>query len=132
MLVLPSRVWYASRVPEEKANILHVCGRDNILDLRTRVLATHGYDVVSTLSVDEAYSLYQKQLFSLLLIDVEGDNRIKAAERLCQVVKKDRPGQKVAFVCNFRVSVESDCPDEIIRSEFNPAAFVRGVHQLLE
>jgi hypothetical protein len=29
------------------------------------------------------------------------------------------------------VAIESDCPDEIIRAEFNPEALVRGVQQAL-
>ncbi len=118
-------------VGTEKPTILHVCSRDVILDLRTRVLSLQGFEVVSTSSVDEAYSLYRKQPFSLLLIDVEGDGRVPEAEELCHEVKKEKPDQKVAFVCNFRVSLESSCPDEIIRSDFNPAALVRGVENLI-
>ena len=30
-----------------------------------------------------------------------------------------------------RIGIESDCPDEIIRAEFNPEALVRGVQQAL-
>jgi hypothetical protein len=30
------------------------------------------------------------------------------------------------------VAIVSDCPDEIIRAEFNPEALVRGVQQMLE
>ena len=47
-------------------------------------------------------------------------------------IKKVHPEQHVAFVCNYRVAIESDCPDEIIRSEFNPEAMVRGVKEALE
>ena len=44
-------------VSNSKLRILHVCNRDIILDLRTRELALQGYEVVSTPSIDEAYSL---------------------------------------------------------------------------
>ena len=37
----------------------------------------------------------------------------------------------VAFLCNYRVAITSDCPDEIIQAEFNPAAMIKGVNQLL-
>jgi len=38
----------------------------------------------------------------------------------------------VAFVCNWRVAILTDCPDEIVRTEFNPDAFVRGVRETVE
>jgi hypothetical protein len=43
-----------------------------------------------------------------------------------------RPDQEVAFICNYRVSVLTDCPDDIIRSEFNPQATIDGVMAILE
>ena len=58
--------------------------------------------------------------------------RVQSAQDLCDTIKKAAPGQYVAFVCNHRVSIESDCPDEIIRAEFNPEALVRGVQETLE
>ena len=42
------------------------------------------------------------------------------------------PGQLVAFVCNWRVAILTDCPDEIVRTEFDPAAFVNGVHEIVK
>jgi DNA-binding NtrC family response regulator len=120
------------RVEHNKPSILHVCGRDRILDLRSRVLSLEGYDVVGTPSIDQAYTIYDKRNFSLLLIDVEGNGQMKDAEELCHDVKKKRPTQKVAFVCNYRVSLESDCPDEIIHSDFNPAELVRGVSEVIQ
>ena len=66
------------------------------------------------------------------MIDVEADVRVKSAQELCDEIKKVHPDQHVAFVCNYRVAIESDCPDEIIRAEFNPEAMVRGVKEALE
>jgi DNA-binding NtrC family response regulator len=103
-----------------------------ILDLRTKVLSLEGYDVVGTPSIRQAYSLYEERPFSLLLIDVEGDSQMKDAEVLCHDVKRRSPEQKVAFVCNYRVSLDSDCPDEIIHSDFNPAELVRGVSLVIQ
>jgi len=111
--------------------ILHVCSRDLIRQLRDRILILHGYSVVSTLSVTEAEDLYAKSRFDLVLVDVEGDRRIPQAEKLCEDIRLKDPEQKVAFICNYRVSKISDCPDEIIRSEFNPDAMIQGVKDLL-
>ena len=66
-----------------------------------------------------------------MLIDVEADAKVQSAQELCDEIKKVQPDQHVAFVCNYRVAIESDCPDEIIRAEFNPEALVRGVQDAL-
>jgi DNA-binding NtrC family response regulator len=111
--------------------ILHLCAREVIRELRDSILRLHGYDVVSTLSLADAEDLFAKSKFDLVLVDVEGDGRIPIAEKLCEDIKKKDPEQKVAFVCNYRVAKESDCPDEIIRSDFNPEAMVKGVREML-
>lgn len=113
-------------------SILHVCSRDLIRELRDRILTLQGYHVVSTLSVSEAEDIFSKSRFDLVLVDVEGDGRIPQAEKLCEDIKKLNSGQKIAFVCNYRVSKMSDCPNEIIRSDFNPEAMVQGVKEILE
>jgi len=112
--------------------ILHVCGRDVILGLRDQIFRLHGLEVDSTLSLDEGLKLAQARQYSLVIIDVEGDGRIPAAEKLCSEIKTHRPDQEVVFICNYRVSVLTDCPDEIIRSEFNPQAMIDGVKAVLE
>ncbi|HTZ89368.1 MAG TPA: response regulator [Alloacidobacterium sp.] len=111
--------------------ILHVCSRDLIRELRDRILTLQGYSVVSTLSIAEAEELFAGSRFDLVLVDVEGDGRIPLAEKLCEDIKQKDPGQKIAFICNYRVSKLSDCPDEIIRAEFNPEAMVQGVKEIL-
>lgn len=112
--------------------ILHICSRDVILGLRDQIFRLHGYQVDSTLSLDEGLKLAQARRYSLVIIDVEGDGRIPAAEKLCSGIKSQRPDQEVVFICNYRVSVQTDCPDEIIRSEFNPQAMIDGVMAALE
>jgi DNA-binding response OmpR family regulator len=113
-------------------SILHICSREIILGLRDQIFRMHGYDVDSTVSLDEGLNLAKARKYSLVIIDVEGDGRIPAAEKLCSEIKKHRPDQEVAFVCNYRVSVLTDCPDEIIRSEFNPQAMIDGVKAVIE
>ena len=103
-----------------------------ILGLRDEIFRMHGYKVDSTISLEEGLKLALAQAYSLVIIDVEGDGRIPAAEKLCSEIKKHRPDQEVVFICNYRVSVQTDCPDEIIRSEFNPQAMIDGVQAALE
>lgn len=76
--------------------------------------------------------LFQRRPFDLVLVDVEGQGRVPQAERLCAEIRDLHPHQKIAFVCNFQVSIESECPDDIIEAEFNPEAFVEGVRRMLE
>jgi DNA-binding response OmpR family regulator len=115
-----------------KPSILHVCGRETVLELRDEILRYHGFDVTSTLEMNKAMPLFLEKEFDLVLIDVEGEGRVVQAEHLCGVVKDAKQDQKVAFLCNHRVSIESDCPDEVIRAEFEPRAMVRGVQEILQ
>ncbi len=123
---------YSSPVAEEKKTILHIGSRDIILTLRDEILKLQGYEVVSTVSLDEGPRLFQERPFDLVLVDVEGQGRVSQAEHVCAEIRTLHPGQKVAFVCNYLVSIESDCPDEIIQAQFNPAAFIQGVAKVLE
>jgi DNA-binding response OmpR family regulator len=99
--------------------------------LRDQILRVSGYDVDSTLSSSEAVSMFSDQSYELVLIDVEGEHGIPDAEQLCSEIKAARHEQLVAFVCNWRVAVLTDCPDDIVRTEFNPEAFVAGVRKIL-
>jgi DNA-binding response OmpR family regulator len=112
--------------------LLHICGRDTILGLRDQIFRMHGYEVDSTVSLDDGLKLALARKYSLVIIDVEGDGRIPAAEKVCTRIKQHRPDQEVVFICNYRVSVHTDCPNDIIRSEFNPQAMIDGVKAALE
>ncbi len=69
--------------------------------------------------------------YDLVLIDVEGETGIPARRALCSEIKTAQPEQLVAFVCNWRVAIMTDCPDEILRTEFDPAAFAQGVREIV-
>jgi hypothetical protein len=56
---------------------------------------------------------------------------VAEAEALCDAIKKEIPDQRVAYVCNYRISIASDCPDEIIRAEFNPDLLVQTLREIL-
>jgi hypothetical protein len=114
-----------------KPVILHVCTRETIRPLRDRVLTLSGFHVDSTLSHTEALAMFWSRHYGLVLIDVEGETGIPQAERLCTEIKTAQPGQLVAFVCNWRVAIMTDCPDEILRTEFDPAAFAQGVREIV-
>ena len=119
----------AQTVPQR---ILHVSKREMLLPLRDQVLRVSGYQVDSTLSVSQALSWFSTHAYDLVLIDVEGENAIPEGEQLCAEIKSERPEQLIAFVCNWRVAILTDCPDEILRTEFNPRAFVEGVRKALQ
>jgi DNA-binding NtrC family response regulator len=114
-----------------KRRIFHVSSRENIMQLRDEILRMHGFEVKSTLYSGKALDEVSENDYDLVLIDVEADVKVKSAQQLCDEIKKVQPGQHVAFVCNYRVTIQSDCPDEIIRAEFNPEAMVRGVKEAL-
>jgi DNA-binding NtrC family response regulator len=111
--------------------IFHVSSRENIKGLRDEILRMHGFEVQSTLYSSGILDEVGQSDYDLVLIDVESDGRVQSAQDLCDEIKKVVPRQHVAFVCNYRVAIESDCPDAIIRAEFNPEALVRGVQQAL-
>jgi CheY-like chemotaxis protein len=110
-----------------KRVILHICTRETIRPLRDHILTLSGFEVDSTLSYTEGLSMFWGRHYDLVLIDVEGENGIRDAEHLCSQIKTAQPEQLVAFVCNWRVAILTDCPDEIVRTEFDPAAFAQGV-----
>jgi DNA-binding NtrC family response regulator len=114
-----------------RQRIFHVSSRENIKSLRDEILRMHGFEVQSTLYSSRALDEVGQSEYDLVLIDVESEGRVQSAQNLCDEIKKVVPQQHVAFVCNYRVAIESDCPDEIIRAEFNPEALVRGVQQAL-
>jgi DNA-binding response OmpR family regulator len=117
---------------EKKISVLHVCSRETLRPLRDQILRISGFDVDSTLTHAEGLSMFEARHYDLVLIDVEGESGIHAAEQLCGTIKQSRKDQLIAFVCNWRVAILTDCPDEIVRTEFDPAAFVQGVRDSVE
>ncbi len=118
--------------PIQNQSILHVCKREVLRPIRDAILRLSGFEVESTCDFAEALDLFAAHPFSLVLIDVEGEEGIPNAEHLCDSIKKSHPDQLVAFVCNWRVALLTDCPDHILRTEFDPAAFVAGVNKMLK
>ena len=119
-------------VTQSKKSILHIGSRDIILALRDDILRLEGCEVVSTISLADGPGLFASRPFDLVLVDVEGQGRVPDAEKLCAEIRTLHPGQKVAFVCNYLVSIESTCPNDIIHAQFDPRAFIEGVGHALE
>ncbi len=117
--------------PEQKT-VLHICGREMLRPLRDQILRVSGFEVDSTLSMREGLSMFWGKQYDLVLVDVEGEQQIPDAEDLCQEIKTAQPEQVLAFVCNWRVAIQTDCPDEIVRTEFDPRRFVSGVRKIME
>jgi DNA-binding response OmpR family regulator len=112
-------------------NILHICAREMLRPLRDQILRLSGFIVDSTLSTAEGLTLFWTKDYDLVLIDVEGEHKVGDAEEMCSEIKTAQPEQKVAFVCNWRVAIMTDCPDEILRTEFDPQRFVSGVQSMI-
>src|SRR5580692_4033578 len=98
--------------PEKKNAILHICSREMLRPLRDQILRISGFEVDSTLSAVEGRSMFWARHYDLVLVDVEGESGISTAEHLCSDIKTAQPGQMIAFVCNWRVAIQTDCPDE--------------------
>jgi len=114
-----------------KPSILHVSTRDTLRPIRDEILRVNGFTVASAVNHAEGLSIFRSNKFDLVLIDVEGESGIDEAETLCSEIRSEKKEQIVSFVCNWRVAALTDCPDEIIRSEFDPEAFVKGVRAVL-
>ena len=112
--------------------VLHLCKREILRPLRDQILRLSGFTVESTCSEAEALQMFHAKPVDLVIIDVEGEDGVAMAERLCSEIKTIHHGQLVAFVCNWRVAILTDCPDEILRTEFDPAAFVAGVRDVFQ
>lgn len=117
--------------PSSKRAVLHICTRETIRPLRDHVLRLKGFEVDSALTYSEGLSKFQSRNYDLVLIDVEGEQGVHGAEHVCAEIKTAQSEQLVAFVCNWRVANLTDCPDEVVRTEFDPAAFADGVSAIV-
>jgi CheY-like chemotaxis protein len=121
-----------NKQPEsQNASILYVSSQDVLRSVRDRMLSMAGYEVDSSESSEEAREKIVTTGYDLVLIDIGGQHEVRDAEEFCSEIKTANPDQRVAFVCNWRVAILSECPDDVVRSEFDPVAFVSGVKQAL-
>lgn len=88
---------------EAKPAILHVCARATLRPIRDEILQVNGFVVSSTMSHGEALSMFRANKYDLVIVDVEGESGVEAAEKLCSGIKRENKGQLVGFLCNWRV-----------------------------
>jgi CheY-like chemotaxis protein len=110
-----------------KPSLLHVCTHDVMRPIRDQILRLAGYNVDSADNHEAALQKIRQRRYDLALIDIHGQHQVRDAEQLCEEIKTNDPDQRIAFACNWRVAILTDCPDEVVRSEFDPVAFVSGV-----
>jgi CheY-like chemotaxis protein len=115
-----------------KTRILHLCAREHLLPLRDHALRNAGYAVESVGDSKTALTRACSTPFDMVIIDVESDAQMTRAEEFCEHIRQALPDITVAFACNWQVSRNSQCPDEVIHTEFNPDAFVSGIRQMLK
>jgi hypothetical protein len=118
--------------PSAQQAILHICKREMLRPLRDQILRLSGFHVDSTCIVEEGLLLYSTRTYELVQIYIEGEFGVAEAEKLCTDIKTIHHGQIVAFVCNWRVAIHSTCPNDIVRTEFDPGAFAAGVQEVLK
>jgi DNA-binding NtrC family response regulator len=114
-----------------KPSILHISTREVLRPIRDHMLRLAGYDVISCDGYDEGLTVLRKNVVELVLIDIESQGQVPEAEHLCSALKSHDIAQRVAFVCNWRIATVVECPDHVVRSEFDPVGFLSGVSSLL-
>jgi DNA-binding response OmpR family regulator len=100
--------------------------------VRDQILRVAGYEVDSAETHEEALNKATSNRYDLVLIDIDSQHHVRDAEELCSAVKTADSSQRVAFVCNWRVAILNECPDDIVRSEFDPVGFLSGVAEALK
>ena len=79
-----------------KKSVLLVDGNPERRALRKKIMALHGVEMIGAGDVNEALSVWHRDRYDMVLIDVRRDYRGALSFR--DEVKKDSPGQIVAFL----------------------------------
>ena len=72
---------------EEKPRIFHVSSSETLRKLRDDILRINGFEVESTLSYTSVVEAVSTAAYDLVLIDVDGETRVKQAVELCDDIK---------------------------------------------
>lgn len=64
--------------------------------LRKKIMALHGVEMIGAADLDEAASIWHRDRYDMVLLDIRKDH--KGAVALRDEIKKDSPGQMVAFL----------------------------------
>jgi|GEM_PF-1812525 CheY-like chemotaxis protein len=85
-----------SKTPGTKLSILLVDANSERRSLRKKIMAFHGVDMVGASDLTEASSIWRRDRYDLVLIDIRTDHRACLAFR--DEIKKDSAKQVVAFL----------------------------------
>ncbi len=91
-----SRQQPETKVPGTKLSILLIDANSERRALRKKIMATHGVEVIGAGDLTEASSIWQRDRYDMVLIDIRADRRGCLAFR--DEIKKDSAGQIVAFL----------------------------------
>lgn len=86
----------ASKTPGDNISILLMDGNSERRTLRKKIMATHGVEVIGTSDLTEANSVWHRDRYDMVLMDIRRDHRGCLAWR--DEIKKDDPHQVVAFL----------------------------------
>jgi len=79
-----------------KKSVLLVDANPERRALRKKIMALHGVEMIGAGDVNEALSIWHRDRYDMVLIDVRRDHRSALSFR--DEIKKDSPGQIVAFL----------------------------------
>jgi CheY-like chemotaxis protein len=85
-----------TKTPGTKLTILLIDANSERRALRKKIMATHGVEVIGASDLAEASSIWHRDRYDMVLIDIRTDHRGCMAFR--DEIKKDNAGQIVAFL----------------------------------
>jgi CheY-like chemotaxis protein len=99
-------------------NVLIIDGDETMQKLRARVLRSRGINVHAAKSVTEAALLWVPDFFDLVLLDVR--QRSKEAVEFWRSIRRQHPGQRMAFLVGPPTYLSPTCADEVVTRDKLP------------
>jgi DNA-binding NtrC family response regulator len=104
-------------------NVLIIDGDQAMQKLRARVLRRRGVNVHAAKSVTEAALLWVPDFFDLVLLDVR--QRSKEAVEFWRTIRRQHPGQRIAFLVGPPTYLSPTCADEVVAPDKVPEDWVQ-------
>jgi CheY-like chemotaxis protein len=99
-------------------NVLIIDADETMQTLRARVLRSRGINVHAAKSVTEAELLWVPDFFDLVLLDVR--QRSKEAVEFWRSIRRQHPGQRMAFLVGPPTYLSPTCADEVVTRDKLP------------
>ena len=110
--------------------ILLVDGEGGLQRLRAMLLSGRGFDAELAKSLEDGFQKIRQRQYQLVVVDVK--HYAQAALDFCEEVKRECPDLKVALMADHTIYFPANtCPDEIIRKQDGPEAFLNQVEGML-